>query len=61
VYVHIPDRVIITDGEGIGPCTRVHAIGCSPTSVCLYRRRVMNAHSEAVVLAKFIRRVQAPE
>jgi hypothetical protein len=42
MYVHIPDRVISMDGDGIGPCTQVHAVGCSPDSVCLYRRRVMN-------------------
>jgi hypothetical protein len=43
VYVHIPDQVITTDGDGIDPCTRVHAVRCSSASACLYRRRVMNA------------------
>jgi hypothetical protein len=43
VYVHIPDRVIITDGDGICPCTKVRAVGCSLASACLYRRWVMNA------------------
>jgi hypothetical protein len=43
MYVHIPDRVIITDGDGIGPCTQVLAVGCSLASTCLYRHRVMNA------------------
>jgi hypothetical protein len=27
VYVHIPDRVITMEVNGIGPCTQVHAIG----------------------------------
>jgi hypothetical protein len=54
VYVCIPDRVIITDGDGMRPCTRVHVVGCLPASACLYHRRVMNARPEAVVLAMFI-------
>jgi hypothetical protein len=36
VYMRIPDRVIITDGDGMGPCTRVHDVGCSPAFTCLY-------------------------
>jgi hypothetical protein len=43
VYVHIPSRVIIMDVDGIGPYTRVHDVGCSPASACLYRYQVMNA------------------
>jgi hypothetical protein len=43
MYVPIPDRVITMDGDGIDPCTRVCAVGCSPASACLYRCRVMNA------------------
>jgi hypothetical protein len=42
-YVRIPDLVIITDGDGMGPWTRVHVVGCSPDSACLYHRQVMNA------------------
>jgi hypothetical protein len=61
VYVHIPDRVIITDGDGMSPCIQVHVVGCSPASTCLYRRWVMNARPKAMVLAMFIQRVEAPE
>jgi hypothetical protein len=37
---------IITDGDGIGPYTRVHAVGCLPASACLYHCQVMNARPQ---------------
>jgi hypothetical protein len=43
MYLHISNRVIAMEGDGIGLCTRVHAIGCAPASACLYRHRAMNA------------------
>jgi hypothetical protein len=43
VYVCIHDQVIITYGDGMGLCIRVHVVGCSLASACLYRHRVMNA------------------
>jgi hypothetical protein len=57
VYVYIPDRVITVEGDGIGSCTQVRAIECSPASACLYRHWVMNAATKAMMLAMFIRRV----
>jgi hypothetical protein len=59
----IPDRVITTDSDGMGPCTRVYVVGCMWASVVVpYRRQVMSAPvPKAPALDILIRRVKAPE
>jgi hypothetical protein len=44
MYMCIPDRVIITDSDGMGPYSRVYVVGCmSALTVVPYRRWVMSA------------------
>jgi hypothetical protein len=63
VCMSVTDRVITTDSDGTGPCTRVYDVGCVWASVVVpYHHQVMSAPvPEAAVLAILIRRVKAPE
>jgi hypothetical protein len=57
------DRVITTDDDGMGPCTRVYAVGCTWTSVAVpYHCQAMSAPiPNAAVLSMLIWRVKDHE
>jgi hypothetical protein len=58
MYAYIPDRVIITVGDEIGPCSRVYAVGYAGFSVC----QAMSVPSfRAAVLAMLNQKVEASE
>jgi hypothetical protein len=61
--MYIPDRVTITDSDGMGPCTRVYAVSCAWASVGVpHHHQVMSAPApKAAVLAMLIRRMEAPK
>jgi hypothetical protein len=62
-FMYIPDRVTITDSDGMGPSNRVYAVGCARASTAVpHHYQVISAPApEAVVLAMHIWRMEAPE
>jgi hypothetical protein len=58
MHAYILDRVIITVGGEMGPCSRVYAVGYAGFSVC----QVMSVPAfGAVVLGMLIQKLEAPK